>query len=69
MSSQTLQESAFESVKNSVKDLLIGKPHLQFFCNERCVQRYLAAREGDPVRAAKLLRQTLEWCACICRAL
>jgi hypothetical protein len=57
------QEDLIKAVRESVKGVTDGKPHLEFFCDDACILRFLRARGMDPKKASVMLRDTLQWCA------
>lgn len=59
------QEALIKSVRDSecVKELTEGKPHLEFFCDDECILRFLRARGMDAKKASTMLADTLKWCA------
>lgn len=65
-----------QQVRRSVDDLVANKPHLQFFCSNVCIVRYLSAVGAEAgqnelkdrtdlqvKRASHLLQHTLQWYA------
>ena len=62
---QAQEDSAelIREVRESVKDVTEGKAHLQFFCDDACIMRFLRARAMDPKKASIMLSDTLKWCA------
>lgn len=57
------QEALIKSVRDSecVKELTEGKPHLEFFCDDECILRFLRARGMDVKKASTMLTDTLKW--------
>lgn len=56
-------DDMINSVREHVKEVTDGKPHLQFFCDDACIMRFLRARGMDPKKASVMLSDTLKWCA------
>ena len=48
-------------VRDAIGESIASKPHLQMFCSDTCILRFLRARGMDPVKAASMLSETLQW--------
>ena len=57
------QEELIQAVHQSVAPIIKGKPHLQVFCSDACVLRFLRARGMNASQASAMLTAALEWCA------
>lgn len=55
--------AAIQAVKDVVQDYIADKPHLQLFCSDDCILRFLRARNMDSQKAARMLTETLHWYA------
>lgn len=62
-SANTLDVEAIQTVKDSVADAIRNKPHLQMYCSDDCILRFLRARHMDPQKASRMLTETLHWYA------
>jgi CRAL/TRIO, N-terminal domain len=58
---QATDAQLISSVRDSVSDFTKDKPHLQFFCDDACIMRFLRARGLDPKKASVMLTDTLKW--------
>eukprot|EP00892_Ulva_mutabilis_P008414 jgi/Ulvmu1/5945/UM026_0067.1 len=52
---------AVQAVREFVKDIIADKAHLQMFCSDDCILRFLRARNMDHHKAARMLAETLHW--------
>lgn len=48
-------------VRDGIGEIIANKPHLQMFCSDDCILRFLRARGMDPVKAVSMLSETLQW--------
>jgi hypothetical protein len=58
---QAVDARLIDIVRESVSDITKDKPHLQFFCDDACIMRFLRARALDPKKASIMLSDTLKW--------
>jgi hypothetical protein len=56
------QSIAIQNVREAVKHVTEGKPHLLLFCDDACVLRFLKARRMDVQKTTAMLEQALKWC-------
>jgi hypothetical protein len=56
------EKQLIQNVRDLVKDCVANKPHLQFFCTDQCILRYLRARHMDVHKASSMIEETLAWC-------
>jgi len=57
----TYSEPANEVLKLVKASGVEWTPEAQKFCDEACIQRYLRARNGDVMKAANMLQETIKW--------
>lgn len=62
-SSLDANAASVHRVRDAVHDAIANKPHLQMFCSDRCILRFLKARSMDSAKAASMLLETLQWYA------
>lgn len=60
------EQELVQAVHETVAPITVNKPHMQVFCTNACVLRFLRAHGMDPTKASAMLAETLEWCATVC---